>query len=302
MCDGETLVVLGPSGAGKTSLLRLVAGLESPDGGSLNLDGRDLLAEPAHRRGVALVFQDDTLFPHLSVFDNLAFGMRGKRNRRSNLRERIDDVAQALDIAAHLRKRPAQLSGGERQRAALARAVLSDPRVLLLDEPFAHLDPQLRLRVRREFVEFRRAFTGGAMHVTHDHLEAMTIADRLAVMIAGEIVQIGIPQQVYDFPASVQVARFFGSPPMNLLSGEMDITGIRPEHVVLDERASLRGRIAACESTGADTFVRAQTARGEVLARLPAGVQAPFVGDDVGLAFDARFVRRFDPDTGALKA
>jgi|SRR5579884_710296 len=300
VADGETLVILGPSGAGKTSLLRLIAGLEAAESGSLALDGRDLLGvAPQHRR-VAFVFQDDALFPHMTVYENLAFALRMKRARASEIDARVRDVASALDIAAHLRHRPARLSGGERQRAALARAVLSDPRVLLLDEPLAHLDPQLRVHVRRQFVQFRRAFSGAAIHVTHDHTEALSMGSRLAIMIEGRIVQIGEPARVYDAPANIEVARFFGSPPMNLLDGEMDITGIRPEHVQMDPSAQLRGRVLSRESTGADIFVQVSTPRGELLARVPASQNSPNVGDEVGVVFDERFVRRFDRTTGVL--
>jgi ABC-type sugar transport system ATPase subunit len=290
--DGETLVVLGPSGAGKTTLLRVLAGLEVPDAGSITLDGRDITALPAQKRRIAMVFQEDSLFPHLTIRENLAFaGADG---------DRVEQVARALDIAAHLNERPSRLSGGERQRAALARAVLSDPRVLLLDEPFAHLDPQLREHVRRQFTEFRRQFPGAAIHVTHDHVEALAIADRLAIMIDGTLVQHGAPNDVYDFPANVRVARFFGSPAMNLLDGEMEIAGIRPEHVRFEDASAFRGRVVAHEYSGADTFVRIATPRGELLARCSATGALPDRGSEIGIDLPAAFVRRFDRTTGDL--
>lgn len=290
--DGETLVVLGPSGAGKTTLLRILAGLEAPDGGSISLDGRDITALAPQKRRIAMVFQDDALFPHLTIRENLAFaGASG---------DRVESVARALDIDAHLKERPSRLSGGERQRAALARAVLSDPRVLLLDEPFAHLDPQLREHVRRQFAEFRRQFPGAAIHVTHDHVEALAIADRLAIMIDGAFVQHGTPREVYDFPANVRVARFFGSPAMNLLDGEMEIAGIRPEHVQFQEGSSFRGHVLALEYSGADTFVRISTLRGELLARCSGTDTLPEPGTDVGVHLPPAFVRRFNRTTGDL--
>ncbi len=300
VANGETLVILGPSGAGKTSLLRVIAGLEAADAGTLLLDGRDLLPLEARERRIAVVFQDDSLFPHMSVHDNLAFSLRMRGHGLGVAESRIRDIANALDIGAHLHERPARLSGGERQRAALARALLSDPRVLLLDEPLAHLDPQLRAQVRLRFNAFRTTFTGPAVHVTHDHLEALSIADRLAIMIDGRIVQCAAPHEVYDFPANVQVARFLGSPPMNLLEDDMEIIGVRPEHVRIDAAAPLRGIIVSCESTGADSLIRVRTNRGDLLARIPRSVATPATGEAVGVAFEPGWIRRFDRATGAL--
>jgi ABC-type sugar transport system ATPase subunit len=294
------LVILGPSGAGKTTLLRVIAGLEQPDAGGMTLDGADLLAmRPAHRR-VALVFQDDALFPHMSIFDNLAFPLRVRGAALRTIFDRVHEVAQALAIERHLSERPARLSGGERQRAALARAVLSDPRVLLLDEPLAHLDPQLRAHVREQFTQFRASFPGAAIHVTHDHVEALSIADSLAIMIDGRIVQYGAPQNVYDFPNCVQVARFLGSPPMNIIDGDMHLIGIRAEHLSLDPTSAFRGRVVSVESTGADRFVRAATPKGEIVVRLAALQPKPASGETIGIAFDESHACRFDRSTGAL--
>lgn len=300
MSAGETLVILGPSGAGKTSLLRLLAGLERADAGSIRLDGTDLTNVPSQQRHVALVSQEDSLFPHLSVYDNLAFGMRVQHRSRSFIGERIAGYARALEIDDLLAVRPAKLSGGQRQRAALARALLSDPRVLLLDEPFAHLDPQLRSRVRDRFRDARRLFSGAVIHVTHDHDEAHVIGDRLAIMLDGEIVQSGTPQSVYDAPADVRVARFFGSPPMNLLCGDTEIAGIRPEHVQVRVDGPLQGTIEACETAGADAFLYVRTSRGVVVARIPSTGTLPAPGERAGLVLPAEFVRRFDARSGTL--
>jgi multiple sugar transport system ATP-binding protein len=301
VADGETLVVLGPSGAGKTTLLRVIAGLESADAGSIIIDDRDATNLSAERRRVAIVFDEDALFPHMNVSENLAFALHLQRVEKSAIAERIAQTAQNLGIAAHLKKRPAALSAGERQRASLARAVLSDPRVLLLDEPLAHLEPALRAHVRRGFAEFSKSFGGAVIHVTHDHAEALTAGDRLAIMIEGKIVQCDKPQRVYDYPATTGVAKFFGSPPMNLLEDGMDTIGIRPEHVSLDNGGTLRGRVSAVESTGADAFVRFATQKGEVLARVSA-LAAPRVGDEVTASLPEAHVRRFDREAGALRA
>lgn len=298
--DGETLAVLGPSGAGKTTLLRVIAGLEHPDSGSILLDGRDLLAVAPSGRRVALVFQEDSLFPQMTVYENLAFPLRVRRTPQAAIDKRVREVAGALAIEQHLRERPGRLSGGERQRAALARAVLSDPRLLLLDEPLAHLDPQLRTHVREQFAQFRASFPGAAIHVTHDHVEALSIADRLAIMIDGRIAQYGSPQDVYDFPIDVQVARFLGSPPMNVIDGDAHMLGIRPEHVRIDANAALRGRVVSNESTGADRFLHASTPRGEIVLRLPADRPQPAPGEEIGITFDEARIRRFDRSTGKL--
>lgn len=292
--DRERLVILGPSGAGKTTLLRVIAGLDRADGGSILVDGREIGNVPPEDRRVAIVFDRDGLFPHLTLRENLAFALHGKRDGN----DRLEVAAQDLGVAAHLQKRPGELSAGERQRASLARAMLSDPRVLLLDEPLSHLEPSLRSQVRRTFLAFSSSFGGAVIHVTHDHAEALTSGDRLAVMLDGKILQCDVPQRVYDYPANTGVARFFGTPPMNLLDDGMETLGIRPENVRLQNGGPLRGRVMAVESTGADAFVRMQTSKGELIARVsPAAV--PAVGDEVAVTLPPEYVRRFDRTGGA---
>jgi ABC-type sugar transport system ATPase subunit len=291
--DRERLVVLGPSGAGKTTLLRVIAGLERADSGSIAIDGREVGGVAAEARGVTIVFDRDGLFPHLTIAQNLAFG-----SRHAPGSARIGEAARRFGIAPHLRKRPGALSAGERQRAALARALLNDPRVLLLDEPLSHLEPSMRAEIRRSFAEYSQSFGGAIVHVTHDHAEALSAGDSLAIMIDGKILQHGTPQRVYDFPATTAVARFFGTPPMNLLDGSMETTGIRAEHVHLNNGGALRGRVVAIEPTGADAFVHLITPRGALVARVRAAA-TPGVGEEVAATLPEAHVRRFDK-SGAL--
>ena len=291
---GQTLAVVGPSGAGKTTLLRALAGLVRPASGEVRLDGRSIADASPQDRRMALVFQDDALFANMTVRGNLSFALRDHQPRAQ---QRVLQTAGALHVADKLDRRPRELSGGERQRASIARALLSDPVALLLDEPLAHLDPALRRSVRDEVIGVRERFAGPIVYVTHDHAEAMGVGDALAVMIEGRIEDSGEPQRVYDKPRTVGVARFLGDRPMNLLADERDLVGIRPENVCVSADGSLRGRVVRRESTGADAYLHVQTVRGDVTVRVPVTVaHAP--GQNVGLEFPPAFVRRFDRATG----
>lgn len=290
---GRTLAIVGPSGAGKTTLLRAIAGLIAPASGDVCVSGGSIAALPARLRRVALVFQDDALFANMSVRANLRFGARGARELVDS---RIAETAAALHVATHLDRRPRELSGGERQRASIARALLCDPVVLLMDEPLAHLDPSLRRSVRAEVIGLRERFAGPIVYVTHDHTEAMSVGDELAVLIDGRIADFGEPQRVYDAPQTIDVARFLGERPMNLLPGD-PIVGIRPEHVRLVRGGSIRGTVTRRESTGADVYVAIESERGELEVRLPAA-DAPSPHEPVELEFPAHYVRRFDATTG----
>lgn len=291
---GRTLAIVGPSGAGKTTLLRGIAGLTHAQAGSIALGDRSIDALSAQERRIAMVFQSDALFPHLSVRRNLEFALRERSSR-----SRVDELARALDIGTHLERSPALLSGGERQRVSIARALLSDPAVLLLDEPLAHLDPELRARVRNELLGVRERFEGPIVYVTHDHAEALAIADELVVLIDGAVEDAGEPQRVYDAPATIRSAAFLGDRPMNVLpdpSGRGSI-GIRPEHVRVGPGGSLEGRVVRRESTGADVYLHIESAAGAVVARVPAS-QAPPGGAVVNFSYDAQYVRRFDAASG----
>ncbi len=222
---GERLAVVGPSGCGKTTLLRLIAGLETPTAGRIRMDGRDLAGVPPAARGVGLVFQNGALFPHLNAFENLALGLRLRRVARAEIERRVNEVSDRLGLAGLLERRPGELSGGERQRVALGRALIHRPRVLLFDEPLAALDAPLRAQLRRELTQVHRELGGTWLHVTHDQAEALSLGDRVAVLCAGALQQIGPPDELLERPANAFVAGFIGAPPMNLIPGTLTPAG-----------------------------------------------------------------------------
>ena len=295
--NATTLAVVGPSGAGKTTLLRIIAGLLRPQSGDVRIDGESIVDRSPQARRIALVAQDDALFAHMSVRDNLRFALR----RRDGGDARIRSTAETVHLQSKLDRRPRQLSGGERQRASIARALLSDPSALLLDEPLAHVDPSLRRSVRDAVIGVRQSFAGPILYVTHDHAEAMSVADRLAVLIDGRIEDCGDPQRVFDAPRTLAVARFLGARPMNLFEHDGAIVGIRPEHVALSSNGGLAGRVARRESAGADAYLEVETERGLLTVRVPAA-SALRAGDGVVLDLPLAALRRFDRTTGLALA
>lgn len=294
---GTTLAVVGPSGAGKTTLLHVIAGLLRTRAGDVRLDGESLLQKPPQERRIALVAQDDALFTNMSVRENLRFALR----QRERSDARVGATAVALHVETHLDRRPRQLSGGERQRASIARALLSDPVALLLDEPLAHLDPSLRRSVRDEVIGVRQRFAGPILYVTHDHVEAMSVGDRIAVLVDGRIEDVGEPQRVYDSPRTMTVARFLGERPMNLFEHEGHMVGIRPERVRVTANGALSGRVVRRESTGADAYLEVETERGLLAVRVTSSNGAR-AGDDIGLDLPAESLRRFDRASGTTIA
>ena len=289
--EGRTLAVVGPSGAGKTTLLRAIAGLVPIERGDVRLDGRSIREEPPQRRRIALAFQEHALFPTMTLGENLRFALRSADAGESRVRE----TARALHVDGVLDRRPREVSGGERQRAALARALLSDPLVLLLDEPFAHLDPSLRATVREEVMGIRERFGGPILCVTHDHDEAMAIADELAVLVDGRIEDVGDPQRVYDRPATLRAATAFGSRAMNVFGFDGVTCGIRPERVRIGEPGSgdVRGSVVRREAAGADAYAHVDTARGRIVVRVPVEL-AVRPGDAVDLVFAPEHLQRYD--------
>jgi sn-glycerol 3-phosphate transport system ATP-binding protein len=290
---GSLVVLLGPSGCGKSTTLRLIAGLENPDVGTIEIAGRDVTHEPPSRRGVAMVFQSYALFPHLSVAENILFGLRVRGVPRAERDGRLKRAADMLGLERLLDRKPAQLSGGQQQRVALGRAVVAETAVCLMDEPLSNLDAQLRGDMRREIRALQRRLGITMLYVTHDQVEAMTMADRVILMRAGHIEQNGTPASLYERPETVFAARFIGAPAMNLLPAgvlakcpellagmpaghapEALIAGVRPESVALAQ-GGLQARIIAAEYHGADTQVETRVGEETVIVRRSGRFAAP---------------------------
>jgi multiple sugar transport system ATP-binding protein len=335
IADGEFMVLLGPSGCGKSTTLRMIAGLEDISSGTLSIDGRVVNDVPAKDRDIAMVFQSYALYPHMTVADNLAFGLRRRRVERTEIERRVTEAAQILGLSQLLDRKPHALSGGQRQRVALGRAMVREPMVFLFDEPLSNLDAALRVNTRNELIRQHHRLASTMIYVTHDQVEAMTMGTRICVMNGGKVVQIGAPLEVYWQPADIFVARFLGAPPMNLftlpvaedgarvgnaavaaplsrwreptlrnLAGREAILGVRAEDLHLDPAAagagggSIRGRVFAVEPLGAETLLAVETEAGvECTARLPRDVTAR-VGESVELHFPASAAYLFDKASG----
>src|SRR5262245_20522132 len=231
IADGEFIVILGPSGCGKSTLLRMVAGLETITAGEIAIGGRVVNQLEPKDRDIAMVFQNYALYPHMSVFDNMAYGLRIKRLPREEISSRVHKAAEILELKKFLDRRPRALSGGQRQRVAMGRAIVREPQVFLFDEPLSNLDAKLRVQMRGELQALHKRLGTTSLYVTHDQVEAMTLAQRMIVMNGGRAEQIGAPLEVYAKPASIFVAGFIGSPPMNLMPRDGKILGVRPEHL-----------------------------------------------------------------------
>lgn len=237
---GEFFVLVGPSGCGKSTLLRMIAGLESITSGTLSFDNVPMNAVEPRQRDVGMVFQNYALYPHLTVFDNLAFPLAIRKESRETITMRVNEVAEVLNLTPLLDRRPKQLSGGQRQRVAVGRAIIRKPRVFLFDEPLSNLDAQLRAHMRTEIRALQRKLGVTTVYVTHDQVEAMTMSDRMAILNEGILQQVGSPAEIYDNPATPFVASFTGSPAMNLIPMDNQILGIRPERIRLDNDGSSR--------------------------------------------------------------
>ncbi|HTO61853.1 MAG TPA: ABC transporter ATP-binding protein [Bradyrhizobium sp.] len=294
--DGEFLVLLGPSGAGKTTTLRLITGLESPDAGSLMIDGRDVTHDPPGSRDIAFVFQQYSLYPHLTVYDNLAFPLRSPARRvpEPMIRERVERTAELLHIASKLNNRATRLSGGEMQRVAIGRALVRDPSIYLMDEPLSSLDAKLRAELRLELKRIQLELGATILYVTHDQVEAMTMASRIGVIRDGRLLQLGTPREIYESPASLYVASRLGTPQINVLPARLlsdvpvppgtETVGIRTEHLQLAARngGQMVGRVHRVEHLGEQNHVHLDY-KGETLVTLADPHRPLHAGQEVEL-------------------
>jgi multiple sugar transport system ATP-binding protein len=333
--DGEFMVLLGPSGCGKTTILRCLAGLEQPEAGRIVIGGRDVTQTPPAQRGIAMVFQSYAVFPHMTVFENIAFGLRMRSLADQEIRRRVGDGAALLQIDQLLDRFPAQLSGGQRQRVAVARAIVMQPQVLLMDEPLSNLDALLRLQMRAELKRLHQEARSTTVYVTHDQVEALSLGERIAVMRDGRIVQCDTPGRVYDAPANRFVGSFIGSPPMNFLAGTLrsqnggravDLhgvrialppdaaatravpdgqeipvhVGIRPEHIAVSLApvpGTVAGHVVVLEPLGAQTLLT--VAAGDQLVKVTTPVEfTAEAGREIWLRLDPARIRLMDAATG----
>jgi multiple sugar transport system ATP-binding protein len=333
IADGELLVLVGPSGCGKTTLLRMIAGLESISAGTLSIDGRVVNEVAPKDRDIAMVFQNYALYPHMTVAENLGFGLRLRGHRQADIDRRVNEVADALELRSQLRARPAALSGGQRQRVALGRALVRDPKVFLLDEPLSNLDAKLRLSMRVEIARLHRQLRATMIYVTHDQIEAMTLGQRIVVLDGGVIQQIDTPMNLYNRPANLFVAGFVGSPAMNLLRGTLRfdggwslvtaqgalplgeparasawlpwrdrevVLGIRPEDLQPQEdptRVTISARLEVIEPVGNEIFLNLRHGGQALVSRVPPR-PLPEPGGELALGFVTERLHLFDAADG----
>jgi len=303
IAQGEFVVIVGPSGCGKSTLLRMVAGLEDISAGELRIGERVVNELEPAERDIAMVFQNYALYPHMSVFENMAYGLKIAKLPEAQIRERVDKAAGILELSALLQRKPRELSGGQRQRVAMGRAIVRQPQVFLFDEPLSNLDAKLRAQTRLEIQKLHRELGITSLFVTHDQVEAMTLAQRMMVMNAGRVEQFGTPEQVYKHPASTFVASFMGSPPMNLLrhapgTPAGQILGIRPEHLQLTPGEGWSLQADTVELLGAERLVHARLGQETLTVRLDEAVAAPVPGQRFQASPRPDCVHHFDLHTG----
>ncbi len=329
--DGEFLVLVGPSGCGKSTVLRMVAGLEEVTSGEIRIGGRVVNEVAPKDRDIAMVFQNYALYPHMSVFENMAFGLRRRKLPAGDIDRRVRDAAKTLGLETYLERKPKELSGGERQRVALGRAMVRDPQVFLFDEPLSNLDAKLRVQMRAEIKRLHQRVQATMIYVTHDQVEAMTLGDRIAVLRKGVLQQVADPFTLYQHPANQFVAGFIGSPPINFFDAQVSaegalaftvdgwsvplpeslaatlagrrgrpvLVGVRPEDLTIASNGpggTLRGRVEVSEPLGNEVLVHWSSPAGVIVSRVP-GQHAPAVGEHSDLHFDFAKLHFFDPET-----
>jgi multiple sugar transport system ATP-binding protein len=306
--EGEFVVFVGPSGCGKSTLLRLIAGLEDTSGGEIVIDGIDVANVPPSRRGLSMVFQSYALYPHMSVRNNIAFGLKMAGQPKEVIDQKVAKAASTLNLTDYLDRKPRALSGGQRQRVAIGRAIVREPKAFLFDEPLSNLDAALRVQMRIEIMQLHAALGSTMIYVTHDQVEAMTMADRIVVLNKGRIEQVGTPLELYNRPDTLFVAGFIGSPRMNFLKGEAarglnaEIVGIRPEHLMLSSSGGQwPGTIQIAEHLGSDTYLHID---GDGLGRITARAPGEFPsgpGGKVWMTPDMNRLHRFDSQGKAIR-
>lgn len=322
VAEGSFAVLLGPSGCGKSTTLRLVAGLEQVSDGQIRIGGQDVTHSPPAARRLAMVFQSYALFPHLSVAENILFGLKVRKVAADERARRLERVAKLLGLGELLSRKPAQLSGGQQQRVALGRAIIAEAPVCLMDEPLSNLDARLRHDMRRELRALQQSLGITMLYVTHDQVEAMSMADQVILMRSGHIEQNATPAELYERPASAFTASFIGTPPMNLLplepSGEGCriagtagplitrvgepglLAGIRPEHIRISESGPVHAQVESVEYLGADTVIACRIGRGSIVIRQP-GRLMPRAGDELRLTWASDHQHCFTADSGARR-
>ena len=325
--NGEFVIFVGPSGCGKSTLLRIVAGLEEASRGDILINGQSVVSAPPSQRGLAMVFQSYALYPHMSVRDNVGFGLKTAGAPKNEIQEKVGYAADILKLTDYLDRRPKALSGGQRQRVAIGRAIVREPKAFLFDEPLSNLDAALRVEMRFEIAKLHQNLGATMIYVTHDQVEAMTLADKIVVLSAGRIEQVGSPRELYEHPGNLFVAQFIGSPKMNVLpcktvaenftieghgtgsyphhatGREATKLGIRPEHIALGDPsyAHVTGRIDVVEYLGADTYLYVTPEGHETLIVRASGSEMAKVGDEASLVFDKDHLHFFDADGQAIR-
>lgn len=328
--SGEFVVFVGPSGCGKSTLLRIIAGLEELTSGDIDFDEKRMNAVPAAKRGVAMVFQSYALYPHMNVWENMSFSLRLAGVPKAERRKRAEEIAKTLRLEDFLDRKPGQLSGGQRQRVAIGRAIVRHPEVFLFDEPLSNLDAALRVEMRLEIARLHKLLGHTMVYVTHDQVEAMTMADRIVVMNGGKVAQVGTPLELYHTPQNRFVAEFIGAPKMNILScevlttdgttktlrtvcGDVEVTGVqdpdpeithlgvRPEHLNIDSNGSISGRVEVVENLGGEAYVYVEIAGGQTLIVKSSGDVTAEAEQNIRLSPDPKHCHIFDQNGLALK-